>query len=180
MIQPLPEIFTTARLALRQIATTDAPAIFAVYASDPEAVRYLIFRAHRDIAETAAYVADCLATSPQSARSYVLIRRGDEALIGAFALRRPQVHRLDCGYVLGREWWGQGLMSETLTVVADWAMAQPDIWRIGAVCDIDNRASARVMEKAGMQREGVLARWLVHPNISDAPRDCYSYARLRA
>jgi hypothetical protein len=28
-------------------------------------------------------------------------------------------------------------------------------------------------------REGLLRRWLVHPNISDEPRDCYSYARVR-
>jgi hypothetical protein len=28
-------------------------------------------------------------------------------------------------------------------------------------------------------REGLLRRWLLHPNISDEPRDCYSYARVR-
>ena len=53
------------------------------------------------------------------------------------------------------------------------------IWRLGAVCDIDNRASARVMEKAGMQREGILRRWMLHPNISAEPRDCFSYATTR-
>jgi [ribosomal protein S5]-alanine N-acetyltransferase len=179
MTDPLPDTFETARLVLRPIAAADAPMIFAVYARDPETVRYLIFRPHRDVAETEAYVADCLATPPASARSYVLIRRTDGALLGAFALRRQQPHRLDCGYVLGRQWWGQGLMSEALTTVADWAMAQEAIWRIGAVCDVDNRASARVMEKAGMRREGVLRRWLVHPNLGPEPRDCYSYARVR-
>ena len=34
---------------------------------------------------------------------------------------------------------------------------RPEIFRIWAVCDVDNPASARVMEKAGMQREGRLA-----------------------
>jgi ribosomal-protein-alanine N-acetyltransferase len=28
-------------------------------------------------------------------------------------------------------------------------------------------------------REGLLRRWLVHPNIGGAPRDCFSYARTR-
>jgi RimJ/RimL family protein N-acetyltransferase len=51
--------------------------------------------------------------------------------------------------------------------------------RIGAVCDVDNIGSARVLEKSGFVREGLLLRWLVHPNISDEPRDCYSYARVR-
>jgi RimJ/RimL family protein N-acetyltransferase len=47
------------------------------------------------------------------------------------------------------------------------------------VCDVDNIASARVMEKAGLTLEGRLRRWLVHPNISDEPRDCLGYARVR-
>jgi hypothetical protein len=28
-------------------------------------------------------------------------------------------------------------------------------------------------------REGLLRRWLMHPNVSDEPRDCFSYARVR-
>ena len=42
---------------------------------------------------------------------------------------------------------------------------------IDAVCDVDNVSSARVLEKSSFTREGVLHRWLVHPNISDEPRD---------
>jgi RimJ/RimL family protein N-acetyltransferase len=59
------------------------------------------------------------------------------------------------------------------------ALQQPSIFRIGAVCDVENIGSARVMEKAGLLREGLLRRWLVHPNVSDEPRDCWSYARVR-
>jgi [ribosomal protein S5]-alanine N-acetyltransferase len=70
-------------------------------------------------------------------------------------------------------------MTEALSEVAGWAMRQHDIRRIGAVCDVDNPASARVMEKAGLAREGILRRWLVHPNISPEPRDCFSYALTR-
>jgi hypothetical protein len=35
------------------------------------------------------------------------------------------------------------------------------------------------MEKAGLQREGLLQRWGMHPNMGDAPRDCFSYAKVR-
>jgi RimJ/RimL family protein N-acetyltransferase len=34
----------------------------------------------------------------------------------------------------------------------------------------------RVLEKAGMQCEGILRKYIVHPNISDIPRDSYIYA----
>lgn len=175
----LPDRFATTRLVLRPLAPGDAPAIFAGYAQDPQAVRYLIWRPHQTLADTASYIARALAVPAQRSRTYALTARADGRLLGAFELRRPEPHRLDCGYVLARPWWGRGLMSEALTIVAGWAMGQRDIWRLGAVCDVANLASARVMEKAGLEREGILRRWLVHPNIGPEPRDCYSYARVR-
>ena len=48
--------------------------------------------------------------------------------------------------------------------------------RVFAHCEPANVASARVMEKVGMQCEGILHRWTMHPNRSDEPRDCYCYA----
>jgi RimJ/RimL family protein N-acetyltransferase len=70
-------------------------------------------------------------------------------------------------------------MTEVLNDIVNWALQQPPIFRIGAVCDVENLASARVMEKAGLVREGLLRRWLMHPNVSDEPRDCLSYALVR-
>jgi ribosomal-protein-alanine N-acetyltransferase len=70
-------------------------------------------------------------------------------------------------------------MTEALVGVAHWALNRDDIWRIGDVCDVENRASARVMEKAGMTREGLLQRWIIHPNVSAEPRDCFSFAKVR-
>jgi hypothetical protein len=46
------------------------------------------------------------------------------------------------------------------------------IFRAQVTCDIDNHASARTLEKCGFVREGKLAYWTVHPNISDIPRSC--------
>jgi hypothetical protein len=37
-------------------------------------------------------------------------------------------------------------------------------------------SSARLLESVGMQFEGRLRRWLVHPNMSESPRDCLCYA----
>jgi [ribosomal protein S5]-alanine N-acetyltransferase len=36
-----------------------------------------------------------------------------------------------------------------------------------------------VMEKVGMQREGILRKYIVHPNISDEPRDSFMYAIVK-
>jgi [ribosomal protein S5]-alanine N-acetyltransferase len=70
-------------------------------------------------------------------------------------------------------------MTEIVRVLIDWALSQPSIYRVSAVCDSENLASARVMEKAGMQREGLVHRGVLHPNISDEPRDCWLYAKFK-
>ncbi len=174
-----PDHLATARLVLRPVAAGDAEAIFAGYAQDPDVTRYLIWRPHRGIAETRAYLADCLALSPDAARVYAVTARGDGALLGCLHLRRPATHRVEFGYVLARSFWGRGIMTEALRAAVDWALAEAGVYRIGAVCDVDNPASARVMEKAGLAREGLLKGWMVHPNVSDAPRDCLIYGRTR-
>jgi RimJ/RimL family protein N-acetyltransferase len=60
----------------------------------------------------------------------------------------------------------------------DWSLEQKHIFRASALCDVDNAASARVMEKAGMSFEGILHRYSIQPNISVEPRDCRVYARV--
>jgi RimJ/RimL family protein N-acetyltransferase len=50
---------------------------------------------------------------------------------------------------------------------------------VWALCDVENIASARVLEKAGMTCEGTLKQFGIHPNISATPRDCFSYAITR-
>jgi [ribosomal protein S5]-alanine N-acetyltransferase len=109
----------------------------------------------------------------------MIVGRDDNMVRGASRCANGPRTRLDCGYVLVRRWWRQGLMTEVLTEVTLWAFRQPSVFRIGAVCDAENIGSTRVLEKSGFVREGLLRRWLLHSNISDEPRDCFSYARVR-
>ncbi|MFO1028105.1 MAG: GNAT family N-acetyltransferase [Acetobacteraceae bacterium] len=168
-----PEHFTTERLLLRPVTLADAPAIFHGYAQDPEVSRFLLWRPHRSIEDTQAYLASCAAST------YAITDRTGGALIGAFDLRQHEPWRLGFGYVLARPFWSRGLMTGALTAIADWALRQPGIWRIGDYVDVENAASARVMEKSGLQREGLLRRWGVHPNLGAEPRDCYVYGKVR-
>ena len=175
----LPESFRTERLFLRPIAMTDAPQIFAAYARNPEVTQFLIWRPNMTRRDIEAYIRSCLETPPHRARTYVLQGRKDSVIRGGLDLRQPDKHRLEFGYVLARAWWGKGLMTEALTEIVGWALSQPSIYRIGAVCDVENIGSARVMEKAGLVREGLLRRYLIHPGMGKEPRDCFSYARVR-
>jgi RimJ/RimL family protein N-acetyltransferase len=70
-------------------------------------------------------------------------------------------------------------MTVALTAVVDAAFELRGIYRVWAVCDVENPASARVMEKAGMLREGVLKRYMLHPGMGNVPRDVLCYAKTR-
>jgi [ribosomal protein S5]-alanine N-acetyltransferase len=176
-----PASFITDRLVLRPIAEADAAAAFAEYAADPLVTRYLTWVPHDSEQSCAAFFAEQAARhAAGTLGAYAITLRNNGRLIGAFDLRSDAAgHRVDFGCVLGRIHWRQGYMSEALSHVVGWVLGQPTVYRIWAVTDVENVASARTMEKAGLMREGVLRRWFVHPNLGPEPRDCFRYARVR-
>ena len=178
MINP-PKTLTTERLRLRKANISDAEAIFRQYAQDPEVTKYVSWRAHKDLDETREYMRMCrLAWDIGKAFHWIIERKEDKQVIGMM-IARVNDKKWELGYVLTRLHWGKGYMTEALRGLVDWALKQQHIYRIWAVSDVDNIASARVMEKAGMQREGILRRWSVHPNLSPEPRDSYCYAIVK-
>jgi len=92
---------------------------------------------------------------------------------------RIDQHRAECGYVLAKSYWGNGYMSEVLIEVRDIAFSLPDIERFQIFCDVENAASARVMAKAGFEKEGILRKYIRHPNLGSEARDCLCYSRIR-
>ncbi len=177
-LQPA-ERLETERLVLRRFTDLDAEAIHANWACDPEVSRFVCWKPHRELSDTRAYL-DYVSErwSRGSAFDYGIERREDGVLIGAIAIR-PSGHQAELGYNLGRAFWGHGYATEAVRGLTDWALAQPSIYRVYALHDVDNPASGRVLEKAGFVREGLLRRRGVHPNVSPEPRDAVQYAKTR-
>ena len=174
-----PEIIKTERLILRKPRMDDAPAIFMAYAQDSEVTRYMTWRPHKDLGETYRIVELMLKLWDESkAHSYVITLKDSDSAIGMIAMH-PDGFKVEIGYVLARPHWGKGYMSEATLAVTNWLLEQPDIYRVFATCDVENLVSARVMEKAGMVREGLLRRYGFHPGVSDEPRDSYIYAIVK-
>lgn len=137
------------------------------------------WRTHRDIGETREFLRRCESVwNDLAAFPWVLVQKDAGDLIGMVEIR-VRGHTVDLGYVLARAVWGRGYATEALLPIMDWAFEQPSIHRVWATCDIDNLKSARVLERVGMQKEGVLRRWIMHPNVSAEPRDSFCYARVR-
>jgi RimJ/RimL family protein N-acetyltransferase len=174
-----PERFTTERLLLRRVRAGDATALFETYASDPHATQYLSWRTHESLVQTREFVDHAVASwNDGSEFIWVLTPHDDTNAVGALGAA-PGPHGVEIGYVLGRDWWGHGLMVEAVAEVMAWFQHQPDIHRIWAYCVVGHRRSARVLERAGMTHEATLRRWVVLPNVADEPCDADIFAWIR-
>lgn len=176
MVQP-PEILTE-RLRLRRPRLDDAAEVF-VYQSDPEVTRYLTFPTATDVSQAEEFLRRCdRVWEAGDAFPMAVTLRGNDHLIGMVE-PRPTDHGVELGYVLQRSSWGHGFMTEAVRGVVEWALTHDDVFRIWAYVDVDNPASQRVLEKAGMVIEGTLHRWAQHVNASVEPSDAIMYATWR-
>lgn len=175
-----PVTLATARLRLAPPRREDAAEVLAAYAGDPEVTRYLTWRPYTEAEPLADFLeARAMDWARDTGHYAYLIRLARTGVVAGSIGLVLEGNRALFGYVLGRAHWGQGLMTEALRALLDWTDGEPEIFRAWAFCDVDNPASARVMEKAGMTREGILRRWHVAPNVGPEPRDCIVCARTK-
>lgn len=166
------------RLMLRPFQRRDSRDVFA-YASDPEVARYVLWEPHTRLSESRDYIRYNLSLyrSGQPG-SWAIVHGESGRVIGSIGFVWVSRENRSCevGYSLSRAFWNQGLMSEALSLVIASVFADLPLDRIEAQCDLRNPASARVMEKSGMFREGVLRRRLWNKG---EPVDVALYAILR-
>ena len=174
-----PAEIRTPTLRLRFPVASDASSIYASYATDDAVTRYLMWTPHRTLETVEEFINDRIQKIETGEDfTWAITLQGQDHVIGMIgALVRD--HKVDIGYVLAREYCNRGYMTEAISSIASWMLDQPSIFRVWAVCDRENMGSARALEKSGFIREGVLRRWIVHPNRSNEPSDCFVYSRTR-
>ena len=149
----------TERLILRPFSYDDARDMFENWASDPDVTRYLSWSPHKTIVDTENILAawSALYDDPRIYNWAIVLRRTG-AVIGNISLvdRNDRHENCELGYCLGKNFWGQGLMSEAVRTVMAFLFYDVGFHRIQARHRVDNPASGRVMQKAGMDYEGTL------------------------
>ncbi|MDP9369366.1 MAG: GNAT family N-acetyltransferase [Chloroflexota bacterium] len=102
--------------------------------------------------------------------SALLVHRADATLVGdAGFLGGPDPYgTVEIGYSIVPAYRGHGLATEAVQALTVWAFNQPGVCRVVASCAPDNRASIRVLEKAGFRHRGDidkdgLLRWDRYP-----------------
>ncbi|MBC7133143.1 MAG: GNAT family N-acetyltransferase [Roseovarius sp.] len=114
-----------------------------------------------------------------SALPLFLIRREDQALLGAITLdniRRGPAQSGTIGYWTGQRHARQGYMREAILAVVHHAFERLDLSRLEAACLPENRASRALLESCGFKYEGVAQSYL---QINGRWRTHVLYAALR-
>jgi ribosomal-protein-alanine N-acetyltransferase len=161
----------THRLRLRPLKMTDAPGIYKIH-SDPQTLEYWGNDLMGDPSEAEKLLRANLGWVKAGNCLYWAIEsKATETLIGTCTLFKidDQNHRAEIGYILNRDYWRQGLMTETLAVVIDYAFKQFGLHRLEADIDPDNTGSLTLLKKFGFKQEGYFReRWMVHGKWHDS------------
>ncbi len=142
----------TPRLLLRKLTLNDAPDMFE-YASDPQVPLYTLWEAHETIDCTRTFINTVLAGyHVNETEPWGIIYRENEKLIGTvgFFDYRETEGIGEIHYALSRAYWGKGLMPEAVKEVIHYGFDALELNTITAKCMLQNLASEKVMQKAGM------------------------------
>src|SRR5437762_5585976 len=93
---------------------------------------------HQSVTDTRQWLERCIRVwQEELSFPWVITRKDDSLLLGMIELR-IEAHKAFLGYVVARDSWGKGYMTEAAKQVVGWAIAQPGIWRVWSFCDVEN------------------------------------------
>jgi RimJ/RimL family protein N-acetyltransferase len=147
----------TERLLLRPFRTADAPSVEEL-AGDRDVASTTRLIPHpypRGLAE------QWISTLPEKYQKQELVNfaitlKVDGAVIGSIGLiLSPPDDHAELGYWVGKPYWNNGYCTEAAYAILTYAFRTLKLHRVFAKFMTRNPASGRVMEKLGMQQEGV-------------------------
>ena len=141
----------TKRLILRPLQLDDLEALYE-YTGDSEGIKYMLFLPHESLQEAKKFLQDAVAEWAKENPSYFEFGMElDGKLIGTMsAYREDDGREIEFGWVIHRDYRGQGFVTEAALAVKAFAIENLKPVRLTAHCDKRNLASARVMERIGL------------------------------
>jgi len=160
---------------LRPLTAKDL-APWAAYLMDPRVFEHTSWNL-RSADELQPYLAQ--AQTPDSMLRLALARHSDDALIGTIGFHT--VSSVNCSaelaYDLAPNFWGRGIARAAARCLTDWAHTQAGLRRVQATVLVSNRASIKVIEACGFEREGLLRSYR---QVRERAGDFWIYSHLCA
>jgi ribosomal-protein-alanine N-acetyltransferase len=146
----------TDRLLLKNIAEEDNEFIFAQF-SDKNINEYLYDAEPMvDITEADELIKFYTQPEPRGQHRWILVRKSDGLKVGTCGFHCFDIvhKRIDTGYDLKKEFWGNGYMQEAMKASIDFILMNLDIDRIDAHIYYENERSTKLAEKLGFSFYG--------------------------
>lgn len=148
----------TPRLILRPFQESDSEA-FAAYRSDPQVARYQGWEAPYTLEQAAAFIREMQSIRPATPAEWYQLaieRKSNPGLIGdcAFHILANEPRQAEIGFSVASAYQRQGYATEAVGCLLDYLFSELNLQRVTAICDAENTASARLLERVGMRREG--------------------------
>lgn len=148
-------------LILRPFVMEDADAMYRNWASDPEVTKFLSWPTYKSV-EDAHAILDIWVPQYADNTFYqwaIELKELGEP-IGSISVVNSddRVDMVEIGFCIGRNWWGQGIMTEAFQAVIDFLFEEVGVQRIEAGHDPNNPASGAVQRKCGLKYERTLRR----------------------
>jgi RimJ/RimL family protein N-acetyltransferase len=147
----------TDRLILRPLGSGDYEAFYS-YGSVPENMTYMIFGPYT--AQSAKgfleMVENWWKDDPPKIYEFAVMLKENGRMIGNCGLYLDDEKRATgtLGWCIHRDYWNRGYATEFAKALLKFGFEELNMHRIHAECNADNTGSAKVMEHAGMRREG--------------------------
>lgn len=139
------------RLTLRPFAINDLMDVYS-YTSDDEVTKYLTWPSHTTLSETEKVIEEFY---KNKLGIFAIELKSEQKCIGCIDLRVCNEHnKASFGYVLNKNYWSKGYMSEALGVILKLAFNELKLNRVEATHYVGNEGSGKVMQKCGMKYEG--------------------------
>ena len=135
-------ILRTPRLTLRGVRPADLEDLFEVF-SDPEVMRYWSTPPHASAQVTQGNLFRQIRAAKQQL-TYFVIEKDGRAIGNAGMYRAPEV-----GFILHREYWRQGIITEAMTAIIPYLFAETQVDALTADADPRNKASVAALVSLG-------------------------------
>lgn len=150
-------ILETLRLILRQHRNSDATAVFQTFADPKVTEHYLVhpFTKLKQGEDTVQKRIDRWENG--HGIRWAITLKGKDELIGSCGFNKWHLpgEPFEIGYELKQEFWNQGIMTEAITACVNYGFTIRNMPAIEAWILPENIGSARVLQKAGFQAQGI-------------------------
>lgn len=164
------------RLILRDWRITDLED-FHRYARDPQVGPPAGWRPHSSIEESRSVLAGFIRTGD----TWAIVHRESGRAIGSFGVHKDDKRTLPkarmIGYSISSDFWGQGLMTESVRMVLDYLFDELALSVVSVYHFPENIRSKRVIEKCGFKYEGTLHMAAMLYNGQVVDHSCWSMTR---